>query len=337
MPVFSTKKFSPAELSVSSAISDRILPSLVLAPSAHNTQPWRFKCHGPYLDIFIDWDRHLTESDPTMRQLYVSLGCALANAKVAARYWHLSVQETYLPPAPDSREPILRLRFTPAPTDNSDNELFHAIEARRTDRSLYDTAPLTPAERQILDPALGENVHFLENRSHLEAIAKVSETATYDTLSRPRFKAELSHWVRNNWTHQPDGMPGYAMGMPAPISLLGSFLVRHFPIHKQEGPKTHKQITSASAVAVIATPTDEPLAWLRSGEALEFLWLQATVANLAAMPIAAAIEASGTTRQELQSIIGTSAYPQALLRLGHSQHPHLRSTPRRSLEDCLEK
>ena len=54
-----------------------------LAPSVHNTQPWRFELRPNELRIVADSSRQLQVLDPTARQLIISCGCALFNARVA--------------------------------------------------------------------------------------------------------------------------------------------------------------------------------------------------------------------------------------------------------------
>src|SRR5664279_2501176 len=53
------------------------------APSVHNTQPWRFVLNGDSLEIHADWSRQLRVLDPRGRQLLLSCGCALFNARVS--------------------------------------------------------------------------------------------------------------------------------------------------------------------------------------------------------------------------------------------------------------
>ncbi len=53
------------------------------APSVHNTQPWRFVVRDGGLDVVADWSRRLTVLDPRGRQLLMSCGCAVFNARVA--------------------------------------------------------------------------------------------------------------------------------------------------------------------------------------------------------------------------------------------------------------
>jgi nitroreductase len=318
-----------------------ILTAATLAPSAHNTQPWKFKSAENQLDFFVDWERHLTVSDPTGRELYVSLGCALANAIVAARSVHLEPQLSYFPEGeenpPAGGRPVARLTLTrgTGPAEEGVAKLFQAIKDRRTDRSLYDDRPLTAEERHQL--TLTPDVILVEDRRAIVAIAEVTYEGTAATLSKRDFKNELSGWVRNSWTKQRDGMPGYALGMPAPVSLVAPLLVRVAPIHKKQSVETREEMQSASAVAVITSAGDTPRDWLIVGQTLENLWLAATAAGLAAMPLVAAIEAGERTRAQLQRIVGTANLPQSILRLGHSRRKGLKATPRRPVRDCLVK
>lgn len=319
-------------------VVQRLLPSAVLAPSAHNTQPWQFRVSQSALEFFVDRRRHLAVSDPAHRQLFISLGCAIENAAVAARYFGYEPQLRYFPDGQSEELPVARLTINAdqrAQGNESTHELFSAIGQRRTDRTLYDAQPLTAAEHKHLPASTAPNLIFIEDRAAITALAQLTAQATEATLSRHDFKAELSHWVRHNWTRQPDGMPGYAMGIPAAVSLLAPLMVRFVPIHKQEGPKTRQQIESASAVAVIATSTDTPADWLNSGQLLEQIWLEATAAGLATAPLVAAVEAGAGIRAQLQETLRINLFPQSILRVGHSKQTNLRPTPRRTVEDCL--
>lgn len=321
-------------------LTRQIIPSAILAPSAHNTQPWKFKALSNTIDIFIDWSRHLTVSDPTLRQLYVSIGCATANAICAAKYWNMTTQVKYFPAGEGKDKPVVRLTFAlsskPIEHNQTDADIFAAIVQRHTNRSFYDEQPLTSAEQTALSQDVDHNITTLiSDRDKLATIAHLSHEGTFSTLSRPEFKEELSHWVRNSWTYQHDGMPGYAMGIPAPLSLVAPMMVRIAPIHIQEASKTKQQVTSASVVAVFSTATDTPIDHIQAGQQLQQVWLNATAAGLAAMPVVAAIEAGAEFRSQLRDVVQAKPFTQSMLRIGHSTKTHLRATPRRTLEECL--
>ena len=54
-----------------------------LAPSIHNTQPWRFVLSADALEIHADRSRQLRVLDLRGRQMTISCGCALFNARAS--------------------------------------------------------------------------------------------------------------------------------------------------------------------------------------------------------------------------------------------------------------
>lgn len=79
-----------------------------LAPSVSNSQPWRFVLGGGALEVWADRTRQLP-SDTNGRQLLISCGAALVNARaaVAAAGYEVSVDRF-----PDPRRPDLLARVT---------------------------------------------------------------------------------------------------------------------------------------------------------------------------------------------------------------------------------
>ena len=56
----------------------------ILAPSGHNTQPWKFKIAADNIRIYPDLTRHIPAVDFDDRELWISLGGALENLLAAA-------------------------------------------------------------------------------------------------------------------------------------------------------------------------------------------------------------------------------------------------------------
>ena len=74
----------------------------ILAPSAHNRQPWLIGLAGD--DTVILWrdrSRDLPHTDPFHRQLVISLGCFLEQMKIAAAEKHIGVRFTLYPAGED--------------------------------------------------------------------------------------------------------------------------------------------------------------------------------------------------------------------------------------------
>src|SRR5262245_5767701 len=61
------------------------LTAAAAAPSIHNTQPWLFRPRGDAVDVLADRRRRLATLDPEGREMFVSVGAAVFNLRVAVR------------------------------------------------------------------------------------------------------------------------------------------------------------------------------------------------------------------------------------------------------------
>src|SRR5688572_20961435 len=64
-----------------------LLQYAVLAPSTHNTQPWSFRLTRRGVDVYADSSRRLPVLDPQNRELFMSLGAAIMNFRIAAAHF----------------------------------------------------------------------------------------------------------------------------------------------------------------------------------------------------------------------------------------------------------
>jgi nitroreductase len=108
-----------------------------LAPSVHNTQPWRYVITRGSLELYADETRRLRVLDPRGRQLLISCGCALFNARVALAAAGYDAKVERLP---DATRPELLARVT-LPAEAAGwvpiGDLDAAIEQRRTNRRRF--------------------------------------------------------------------------------------------------------------------------------------------------------------------------------------------------------
>ena len=104
-----------------------------LAPSVHNTQPWHFVIRSDALEFYADSDRQLRALDTTGRQMVISCGCALFNARVGLA----ADAVVHVDRLPDPMQPDLLGRLTlvdqPAPWTPL-VRLDPMIERRHTNR-----------------------------------------------------------------------------------------------------------------------------------------------------------------------------------------------------------
>jgi hypothetical protein len=125
----------------------------LLAASPHNTQPWRFWTDGARLRLLADFGRSLGAFDPSGRELFVSLGCALESLLVAAPALGLAAALALFP---DPSDPSVVAEVSLAPAEPQDGQLHHAIARRRTNRGPYADFPLAPGIIAALDELAAE-------------------------------------------------------------------------------------------------------------------------------------------------------------------------------------
>src|SRR5215470_11008988 len=88
-----------------------LLRYAILAPSSHNTQPWKFSIRDNEIGVHINTDRWLKVADSDRRELHISVGCALENLLIAAEHFGYGHDLVYFPdPANPRMVAAVRLR-----------------------------------------------------------------------------------------------------------------------------------------------------------------------------------------------------------------------------------
>lgn len=101
----------------------------VLAPSTHDTQPWRFAIAGETVALYADGTRKLPTLDPGGRELLMSCGAALFHLRIALRPFRLQRAGGSPPRPPTARaaRACLSRRLAPAPTRRRRALRCHAL------------------------------------------------------------------------------------------------------------------------------------------------------------------------------------------------------------------
>lgn len=292
----------------------------ILAPSGHNTQPWRFRVGAGHLDVLADRSRALQVVDPYDRELLISCAAALECFVVAAHYFSLAVRvDCTLDPADPDRIARLHVGAGAAPSD-TDSALFKAIVARRTHRVAFDMAPLPPEfarHAHSMAAALGIELKLLESLSARAAIADLVAEGDHLQFNDPRFRRELATWVRSKQLGSHDGLSGASFGMPDVLSGVGRLVIRTFDIGDGMAAADQAKILSGSAALLVIASDENPHGWIHSGRTLARISLWATSLGLSVSYLNQPIEMP-TLRPELQAAAGVTGVPQLLLRIGHA-------------------
>ena len=83
----------PVQQGTYEEIARFVIGAAVWAPSVHNSQPWRFAVRRGEISLYADPDRRLAVADPDGREMLISCGAALFNARLALRYLPEAIRE----------------------------------------------------------------------------------------------------------------------------------------------------------------------------------------------------------------------------------------------------
>lgn len=303
------------------------------APSVHNTQPWRFVLDPSGLEVHADPQRRLRVLDPKGRQMMLSCGCAVFNARVAMAGSGYGVQTTRFPD-PDRPGFLARIAVdrSVAP-DAGLAGLDPAIELRQTNRRRFSDEAV-PAEvvGALVDAAAREGVALvpitrMEDRL---ATARLSQLADQQEISDPSYRAELRAWTSDD-PSRPDGVLSAAVPH-VDAGAQDDVPIRDFDTRGTGGLPTLTRSSLDQCLLLLGTDGDDPTTWLRAGEGLERVLLEIAGRGCAVSPFTQVIEVPRTNAQ-LREELRLELYPHVLLRVGYA--PATPTTRRRRLVDVL--
>ena len=310
----------------------------LLAPSGHNTQPWRFSISGSSVSLHVDVERSLEGSDPKRHQLFLAFGCAIQNLCVAGRHYGLKELVSYFPD-PHDPDHIASISFREdrSVIPSAADDLITAILTRHTNRSKYSKKPIPkPFENFMVSLSKKDlSVTAITDPATLRRVADITNGAQVEIMDSRKFREELSGYIRSSFTRATTGMPGFVLEIPAPVSVFASALIKRVNLSRASMKKDEELLKQHTpAVVVIASRRDDAESWIDAGRLFEEIWLRATHEGLTCSPLAAAIQSTRHSA-ELRTAIGTSFVPNVLFRIGYAD-TRMRHTPRMSLVHVLE-
>ncbi len=197
----------------------RAAAQAALAPSVHNTQPWRFVVTPDALEIRSDMTRRLTVLDPRGRQLMISCGCALFNARVAIAAAGFESAVTRLPD-PEIPDLLARVSLGEARDWVPIAALDEAIGDRRTNRRAFADEPV-PASviYDLVSAARSEGGYLIPitTPEHRTATAELSRLADRIEHADPAYLAELRAWTTDD-PRRKDGVQAASVPYAGPQS-----------------------------------------------------------------------------------------------------------------------
>jgi hypothetical protein len=300
-----------------------LLRYAILAPSVHNTEPWVFGVNGWHVRLFADRNRCLTAADRDMRDLYISLGCALENLVIAAEHFGFHPSITYFP---EPQNPMLVASASLGRDGfSSPSEvfgLFRAITARRTNHGPFNQERVSEHDLHHLTACcLDEDIKLTltADEQTCRQFAAIMLEADILRFADPAYVSELEYWVHQGAYDTP-------WMVKKLHELASACLHRHAPEYSDT-------LKGAPVLGIIASSGNDRTTQLRAGRFLERVFLRATALGLSLEPITYVLQVS-QTRTKVADLIACSGVPQVAFRLGCSEFEP-RHSPRRPLDQSL--
>ena len=327
------------------AIQMELIRQASLAASGHNMQPWIFEVASDSISILPDYSRRLSVVDPEDRELWISLGCALANLELAAESMGIEKKTMQFPDGEEKLSVILGEEREPIELD-----LANYIFTRQCHRGTYNMKFVTGIERAILMERgiLGDaNALIVDDGAEvkkLQTLVMEGDRRQYDDES---FVAELVKSLRFNEREAletRDGLFSACSGNPKVPRFLGKMFVKP-GMGEQQAEKDRQLIDSASGLMLIVSAGDSKLDWVAAGRMAQRMALQMSALGIAHSYLNQPVEVS-ELRNEVKAFVEGGVTnnpwrnkdlntPQLLLRYGYADEPMPYSL-RRPLDEILQ-
>ncbi len=309
-----------------------LLRYAILAPSTHNSQPWLFHVTDQSCIVSYNPKLALPQADPLGRDLFISLGCAIENLCIAARYFNMFERIEY---ASGSDTTVAEIFFSPGTSapNLQEEQLFRAIRTRVNARGLFTSEPLSEEVLAHAPRSPHATTHYVVDSKKILQLANLTKRGIRLAYTSTDFRKEMSAWMHSSFSSAREGLLGYSLKMPALLSLVIPTLVRYFDISPLLAMLNYKSFTSAPTVCVITASDNTRLSWLQTGHLAErlMLWFNAHGVNTSIFM--ASIEI-GNFAQHVQEIIDTKETPQFLFCIGYMDEKQVHS-PRHPLSDKI--
>ena len=310
-----------------------------LAPSVHNTQPWRFRVDGDALTLSCDPGRRLEALDPSGRQQVISCGAALYLARLALREQGFDSEVVTFPPLRDADVLARLMPVARRDVTAEDVVLADAARRRHTQRGPFEDRVVPRellAELRVVTAEFGTWVRVIDDPDDLTVLTVLLARADDDEREDPAYQAELA-----SWTARPeDSRDGLAPAATPDVHDRASNLrLRDFggggaaPSSTPGDPGGDPPAVERALALVLGTEQDTAADWLRAGEALMALLLHATVEGVQAQPLGQVVDREWS-RARLGAALGVVGHAQMVLRIGYAKPGP--ESPRRPLDQIVE-
>jgi len=303
----------------------QILGYASLAPSSHNTQPWRVKIiSDSEFVIQFDSTRWLLKVDSDNRELLLSIGAFWENLCQAALAFGFEAQTEILATTPKDTN-ILKVKLIECPPQE-DNKL-ELMKTRTTNRNPYDNKDLQPSHLDKLKELLPDHLIYFPRESKegewiTRSLIKANRKQAFDDEKQK----ELADWLRfsrSEVSKRRDGLTAEMLGMSGIVKFFWySFMSKKSALSESFRSKgvenVRNQVNNCAGFIVITSDDLSVPSLLQAGREFERLALKCTELKIAVHPMSQLIEES-PWKEQLEDSFGLSKLVQFILRVGYSK------------------
>ena len=280
----------------------QLVEAAIFAPSAGNNQPWKWVANAGRLYLFHDEKHSISWGDFDNITSNIAFGTAIENLKIEASQLKLDVQYDLFP-APSHKRLIAAFSFSPATDSTYLPELAPFITQRLTNRKKGTGAKIADdILSKLADTATlnaGATIQIVEDKAKIDAIAEIVAGVERVRFLHPQghhdFYTKEVRWTDAAVHATKDGLDIKSLEL-SETDRTG-LLVAESPeviklLNRWGGGSAFEKLSrdgikSSSAIGLITMPSYGAESFIKGGEAVQRVWLQANLQNLSFHPISA--------------------------------------------------
>ncbi|MBC7425953.1 MAG: Rv1355c family protein [Bacteroidia bacterium] len=296
-------KKDTAEMTASESEIETLINAVLLAPSAGNTQPWKWALYNGIFYLFHDRSSSVSFMDHNNFIAQIALGTAIETFSLESK--RMGFQPNIdLFPAGESENLVatISIKRSGVEMDECDINLANEIGARYTNRNKGNKKPLPSDVENDLKNCIGHSddlsITLVDNQEDMMFIANTIALADRIRLmhkeGHPDFFVKEMRWTKEQAEKERDGLDIRTAGFgpldvaglhmasyPAVISLL-----RSWNKGAGLGKLSKKLIASSTALGILSfTGQDTVVKYINSGRAIQRLWLLLNHKNWGMQPM----------------------------------------------------
>jgi hypothetical protein len=305
-----------------------LLRYAILAPSGHNSQPWKFEISKNKITILPDLGRGRSVVDSEHRELFISIGAVSKILAISANRFGLGFERKIV----DDKVEFI---FNNESANKKDLELFKAIVQRRTYREAYLKKKIPQEIIEKIKNISGNEVMKalvtdVEKIKTMSALVKKADFVWYKSRALIR---ELEEWMRDDLELSKDGLPTGMINMYKIAAETKYLFSKDSKIAREKANKDEDIAKNTPLFIVLSTKNNETGDWIKAGEMYGEIILTFQKLGLTSGVLGSITELTGI-KKELTKHLKIEGFVQLVLSAGYAK-VEVPETPRRPLMEMI--